>query len=132
MLVTQFEPADGRRFAPMWDEPGAKATFTLAAVTPKGPEQLFQHADRAHRQAPGRQDAGHLPAESEDVELSAVPGAGSRWSGARGWSGATEIGVITRRGALDQADYALDAGGAAAALFQRLFRRRPIRCPSST
>jgi len=35
MLTTQFEVADARRFAPMWDEPSAKATFALEVVLPK-------------------------------------------------------------------------------------------------
>ena len=34
MLTTQFEAADARRFAPMWDEPSAKATFALEVVLP--------------------------------------------------------------------------------------------------
>ncbi|WP_421931957.1 M1 family metallopeptidase [Phenylobacterium sp.] len=34
MLMTQFEPADGRRFAPMFDEPAKKAVWTVSAVVP--------------------------------------------------------------------------------------------------
>lgn len=36
MLVTQFEPGDARRLAPMWDEPSLKATFTVEAIIPAG------------------------------------------------------------------------------------------------
>ena len=36
MLATQFEPADARRFLPVFDEPSKKATFTLSAVVPEG------------------------------------------------------------------------------------------------
>jgi hypothetical protein len=36
MLTSQFQVADGRRFAPMWDEPAAKATFALEVVIPAG------------------------------------------------------------------------------------------------
>ena len=35
MATTQFEPADARRFAPLFDEPSKKAVFTLTAVVPK-------------------------------------------------------------------------------------------------
>src|SRR6185503_9460073 len=34
LLVTQFENADARRLAPMWDDPGVKATFQLSVVAP--------------------------------------------------------------------------------------------------
>lgn len=34
VLATQFEAPDARRFAPMWDEPAKKATFTLAVTGP--------------------------------------------------------------------------------------------------
>ena len=33
-LFTQFENSDARRFVPSWDEPGRKATFSLAATVP--------------------------------------------------------------------------------------------------
>ncbi len=35
-LFTQFENSDARRFAPMWDTPGAKAVFALSVETPAG------------------------------------------------------------------------------------------------
>ena len=34
MATTQFEPADARRFAPLFDEPSKKAVFSLSAVVP--------------------------------------------------------------------------------------------------
>jgi aminopeptidase N len=34
MLVTQFEFSSARRMLPCWDEPSAKATFTLSATLP--------------------------------------------------------------------------------------------------
>ncbi len=35
MLTTQFEPADARRFLPVFDEPSKKAVFTVTAVVPQ-------------------------------------------------------------------------------------------------
>ncbi len=35
MLTTQFEPADARRFLPVFDEPAKKAIFTVSAVVPQ-------------------------------------------------------------------------------------------------
>ena len=36
VLVSQFENADARRFAPLWDDPGVKASFQLSVVAPTG------------------------------------------------------------------------------------------------
>ena len=52
MLATQFEAADGRRFAPMWDEPSAKATFALEVVIPAG-ESAYSNMPIASTQAEG-------------------------------------------------------------------------------
>lgn len=35
MLASQFEPGDARRLAPMWDEPGLKATFKMSVIAPE-------------------------------------------------------------------------------------------------
>ncbi len=35
MLTTQFEPADSRRFLPVFDEPAKKAVFTVSAIVPQ-------------------------------------------------------------------------------------------------
>ena len=35
MLTSTFEAGEARRFSPMWDEPSAKATFTLEVLIPK-------------------------------------------------------------------------------------------------
>ncbi|MEO5866972.1 MAG: M1 family metallopeptidase, partial [Sphingomonas sp.] len=106
MLATQFEAPDARRFAPMWDEPNFKARFTVSTVAP-GNETAFSNMPAA--QITKRPDGTKLyrfqqsPVMSSyllflgigDVERKTV------------MAGKTEIGIITRRGVVDQGDYAL-------------------------
>jgi aminopeptidase N len=107
MLATQFEAPDARRFAPMWDEPAFKATFTLSAVAPKGQLAYSNMPAKVTRIAGDRQlySFATSPVMSSyllylgmgDVERKTV------------MAGKTEIGVITRKGVVDQGDYALAA-----------------------
>jgi aminopeptidase N len=106
MLVTQFEAPDARRFAPMWDEPGFKATFKLSAVAP-GDETAFSNmpVSSIDKQADGsklyhfnvtpKMSSYLLFLGMGDVERKTIQ------------DGNVEIGVITRRGVVDQGDYAL-------------------------
>lgn len=108
MLATQFEAPDARRLAPMWDEPSFKATFKLTAIAPVG--QLAYSNMPAMSVTPyGKGLQFYRFATSPvmssyllflgmgDVERKTV------------MAGKTEIGVITRRGVVDQGDYALNA-----------------------
>uniref|UniRef100_UPI0035CA3ADB M1 family metallopeptidase n=1 Tax=uncultured Sphingomonas sp. TaxID=158754 RepID=UPI0035CA3ADB len=108
MLMTQFEAPDARRFAPMWDEPGYKATFALSAVAP-GDQTAFSNMPSASvtKQSDGtklyrfaatpKMSSYLLYLGVGDVERKTV------------MAGKTEIGVITRRGVVDQGDYALES-----------------------
>ncbi len=106
MLATQFEAPDARRFAPMWDEPALKATFRLSAVTRNG-ETAFSNMPVADK-TPGtagktvwhfaptpRMSSYLLFLGMGNVERKTV------------MAGNVEIGVITRKGVVDQGDYAL-------------------------
>lgn len=105
MLATQFEASDARRFAPMFDEPAFKAKFRLSAVAPAGQLAYSNMPAAVSRLADGRQlfSFAETPVMSSyllflgmgDVERKTV------------MAGKTEIGIITRRGVLDQGDYAL-------------------------
>lgn len=106
MLATQFEAPDARRFAPMWDEPAYKATFSLSAVAPAGQtafsnmpaESVTKQGDgsRLYRFAPTPRMSSYLLfLGMGDIERKTV------------MAGKTEIGIITRRGVVDQGDYAL-------------------------
>ena len=108
MLVTQFEATDGRRFAPMWDEPARKATFTLSVATPKG-QSSFSNMPIASI-SPGP-DGKNWVSFRQTPKMSSYLlffGQGDVERRTR-MVGKTEIGVITRRGVIDQGQYALDS-----------------------
>lgn len=106
MLLTQFEATDARRFAPMWDEPAIKATFTLSVDAPKGqtafsnmpPTSIAMHDDGSSTTT-----FGQTPKMSTYLLFMGVGNVERRTT----MCGKTEIGVITRKGAGHQADYAL-------------------------
>ena len=106
MLATQFEAPDGRRFAPMWDEPAFKAKFRLKASVPAKQLAISNMPTAAvTTQADGSQlySFAETPVMSSyllylgmgDLQRKTV------------MAGKTEIGVVTRRGVVDQGDYAL-------------------------
>ena len=110
-LYTQFENSDARRMIPSWDEPFYKATFALQATVPA--DQLAisnMPVTKTTRLADGRNlvTFGMTPKMSTyllffglgDFERATVKTDG------------TELGVITQRGALSQAQFALDASAA--------------------
>ncbi len=105
MLATQFEAPDARRFAPMWDEPSFKARFRLTAVAPANELAFSNMRAKMSTRKDGKKifRFDQTPVMSSyllflgmgDVERKTV------------MAGKTEIGVITRRGVVDQGDYAL-------------------------
>ena len=107
LLVTQFEAPDARRFAPMWDEPGLKATFKLSAIAPSGQTAFSNMPVTSKEDAPGgtlwhfaetpKMSSYLLFLGMGDVERKTV------------MSGKTEIGIITRKGVADQGDYSLES-----------------------
>jgi aminopeptidase N len=107
MLTTQFEVADARRFAPMWDEPTAKATFTLEVVIPRDrtaysnmPVEAITSAGDLHvvRFARSPKMSSYLlHLTVGDLERISRKVAG------------VDIGVVTRRGASGMGRMSLDA-----------------------
>ncbi|MDQ2879130.1 MAG: M1 family metallopeptidase [Pseudomonadota bacterium] len=122
MLATQFEAPDARRFAPMWDEPGFKARFTLNTVS-RGDQTAFSNMPAAQvtRQGDGTKlyRFQQSPLMSSyllflgmgDVERKTV------------MEGKTEIGIITRRDVVDQGDYALSQAKRLLAYYNDYFGR---------
>jgi len=119
LLVTQFEAPDARRFAPMWDEPALKATFKLSALAPNG-QTAFSNMPVTSKEETVGGTLWHFaetPKMSSyllflgmgDVERKAV------------MAGKTEIGIITRKGAVDQGDYSLASAQKLLAYFNDYF-----------
>jgi aminopeptidase N len=119
-LFTQFEDADARRFIPCWDEPAYKAIFRLVATVPS--------ADMAVSNMPiaSRVDAGDglnrvtfrpSPWMSSYLLFLAV----GDFERATAQVGYTEVGVVTQRGKLRQAQFALDSAGVILKYFNDYF-----------
>lgn len=110
-LYTQFENSDARRFIPSWDEPAYKATFTLDATVPTAQMAV------SNMPAASKKDVGNGMTK---VSFAATPkmstyllffGLGD-FERATTMSDGVEIGVITQKGKVAQAQFTLDSGKA--------------------
>ncbi len=109
MLVTQFEAPDARRFAPMWDEPALKATFTLRAIAPKGQSAFSNMPVVKTETVSGDKTLWHFATSPKMSSYLLFLGIGNIERKTI-MAGKTEIGVITRKGVSAQGDYALTIG----------------------
>jgi aminopeptidase N len=107
LLSTQFEPTDGRRVAPMWDEPAAKATFALEVVIPRD-QVAFSNMPEAANRVVG--DTRHVRFQSTPKMSSYLLhlSVGDLERVSRTIEG-VEVGIVMRRGAGAMAKFALDA-----------------------
>ncbi len=106
MLLTQFEAPDARRFAPMWDEPGIKATFKLSAAAPAG-QMAFSNMPQIGKSAGANgKTVFHFALTPKMSSYLLFLGIGNVERKTL-MAGKTEIGIITRKGVVDQGDYAL-------------------------
>lgn len=107
MLVTQFEAPDARRFVPSWDEPSRKAVFALEAIVPEGRMALSNMPEMASQSlgdglkkvqfAPSPKMSSYLLFFGVgDLERRTIK------------VGTVDVGVVTKRGDLDQGQIALD------------------------
>jgi len=107
MLSMQLEAIDGRRVAPMWDDPATKATFALEVVIPK--EQVaFSNMPEASNRVVG--DTRHVRFQSTPKMSSYLLhlSVGDLERVSRTIEG-VDVGIVTRRGAGTMATFALDA-----------------------
>ena len=109
MLVTQFESADFRRFAPSWDQPDRKAVFQLTVIAPDAQAVVSnmppQKVDRLSR---GLKKVIFQPTPKMSSYLMFL-GVGELERVSRNVDG-VELGVVVRRGEGRQAAFALEAG----------------------
>ena len=110
-LYTQFENSDARRMIPSWDEPAYKASFALRATVPAA-EMAVSNMPVASSRA--------LPNGKTLVTFQQTPvmstyllffGLGEFERATTKVDG-TELGVITQKGTLSQARFALDSSAA--------------------
>jgi aminopeptidase N len=119
-LFTWLAPADARRVFPCWDEPAHKATFALEVTAPTGQaavsnmpvagtEDLGGGRTRTRFAPTPRMSTYLLFLALGDLERATLAAAG------------TELGVVTRRGALKQARFVLESSAAVLAEYDRYF-----------
>lgn len=110
-LFTQFENSDARRMIPSWDEPAFKASFALRATVP------------ANRMAVSNMPVASsttLPDGRVSLRFAATPKMSTYllffalgdFERATAQVDGTELGVVTRRGGLPQAAFALESSTA--------------------
>lgn len=107
-IFTQFEAADARRMIPSWDEPSYRATFTLEATVPAG-ELAVSNMPAAERTDLGNGLARVRFARSPRMSTYLLFLAVGDLERATTRVGATEIGVVAKRGAISQAVFALES-----------------------
>jgi aminopeptidase N len=107
MLATQFEAPDARRFAPMWDEPAYKATFRLNTVAPDG-QSAYSNMPIERTEKLDGGTAYHFATSPKMSSYLLFLGMGDVERKTTK-IGDVEIGIITRRGVVDQGDYALES-----------------------
>ena len=119
-LFTQFENSDARRFAPMWDEPGVKAVFSLTVETPRG--------QMAVSNMPVADDpptaSGHRPvrfADSPRMSSYLLFAALGDFERIHRQVGKTDVGVIVRKGDAAKGEFALDAAAKLLAYYDDWF-----------
>ena len=111
MLVTQFENADARRIAPMWDDPGVKASFQLSVVAPTG-QMAVSNTPVAQVQplAGGLQRTVFQPTPKMSSYLMFLAMGDLERVSRK--VGGVDVGVVVRRGETVKARFALDEASA--------------------
>jgi aminopeptidase N len=107
-LFTQFENSDARRMIPSWDEPAYKASFALRATVPAGEMAVSNMPVKSSTTLPdGRVELRF--ADTPKMSTYLLFFALGDFERATATVDGTELGVVTRRGSLPQARFALES-----------------------
>jgi aminopeptidase N len=107
-LFTQFENSDARRMIPSWDEPAYKASFALRATVPAGEMAVSNMPVKSSSTLPdGRVEVRF--ADTPKMSTYLLFFALGDFERATATVDGTELGVVTRRGSLPQAAFALES-----------------------
>jgi aminopeptidase N len=107
-LFTQFEAPDARRFFPGWDEPNFRTPYDLSLTVPAGQQAIGnmpEDSRTANADGSATVTFQTTPAMSSYLLFLAV----GEFDRITTMAGATEIGVVTRRGAGEQGRWALES-----------------------
>jgi aminopeptidase N len=110
-LYTQFEATDARRMIPSWDEPSYKATFALEATIPAGQMAVSNMpVSSTTKLADGRELVRFATSPKMSTYLLFF-GLGE-FERATAVEAGVELGVVTQKGHVAQAQFALDSSRA--------------------
>lgn len=107
-LFTQFENSDARRFAPMWDEPGVKAVYSLSVEAPEG-QMVVSNMPVATEAASSQGARSVRFQDSPKMSSYLLFLALGDFERIHQQVGKTDVGVVVRKGDADKGRYALDA-----------------------
>lgn len=119
-LVTQFEPGDARRLAPMWDQPNRRAVFSLSIVGPAGQMAVSNMPVANTENLPsGRvrttfQDTPPMASYLVFLSVGDFERISQTVDG-------VEVGVVVRRGQTARARYALQTGADVLTYYHQYF-----------
>ncbi len=119
-LYTQFENSEARRMIPSWDEPAYKATFALEVTLPASQMAVSNMPVAVTSALPdGRRKVRFATTPKMSTYLLFL--AAGEFDRATVTEGGTELGVVTQRGAIGQARFALDSSRAVLREFNDYF-----------
>ncbi len=108
LLITQFEPSDARRLAPMWDQPNRRAVFALTVTAPAGQNAVSNMQAIRTENLPGGATRTHFADSPPMASYLLFVGVGELDRITTNVDG-IEVGVITRRGQSERGRYALQS-----------------------
>jgi aminopeptidase N len=123
MLATQFEPADARRFLPVFDEPSKKAVFSVTAVVPKDQLAISNMPEASSEEMPGGLKRVRFQPTPRMSSYLLFFGVGDLVRVSREVEGTT-VSVVIRRGDTEAARYALDSASQLLPYYNDYFGRK--------